>query len=151
MLPSWKCNLLNDYSRLVPIVTLAACAFFLNKSETYCYPLIETSTLPQRALQWFRHEPERLRAWTGDLYLRLLRDVGTKMRNGTARESASSRVLSPGKNMGMTEEELAWAVSAPFSAGVETVSCDVTHMVYVGSLIKFYATLDSRDFDCLHS
>lgn len=44
------------------------------------------------------------------------------MRDGTARESASTRVLGPGKSMGMNEVELAWAVSSPFSAGVGTVS-----------------------------
>ncbi|TDL17085.1 cytochrome P450 [Rickenella mellea] len=73
-----------------------------------------------KPLQWFRYEPERLHKWMNELYIKLFREVAVKMENGTVRECASSRALTPGKSLGLTETELAWAVSAPFTAGVDT-------------------------------
>lgn len=79
-------------------------------------------TFHQRKLQWFRPEPERMKIVTEGIYVRLLNDVEEKVQRGTAKESLSSRLLVSGNDLGFSKVEMAWAVSAPFSAGIETVS-----------------------------
>lgn len=52
----------------------------------------------------------------------LLTDVMKKCEAGTARESMAARCLRDQKSLGFSELELAFAVTAPFGAGIETVS-----------------------------
>ncbi|OBZ76274.1 Fumitremorgin C synthase [Grifola frondosa] len=78
-----------------------------------------------RPLQWFRHDFDRIRAQDTILYTTLLREVRQKMDAGTAKECISSRSLDNGADLGFSEVELAYAVSAPFGTGIDTTSGSV--------------------------
>ncbi|OBZ66568.1 Fumitremorgin C synthase [Grifola frondosa] len=73
-----------------------------------------------RPLQWFRREAERIRARDTILYTTLLRQVKQKMDAGAVKECISSRSLATMDALGFSEVELAYAVSAPFGAGIDT-------------------------------
>ena len=98
-------------------ITLAPGAFLLHGTYT------ELSIDIQRPLQWFRYELEAQQARDQKLYLSLLREVRDKMDKGTAKECMSTRILTSG-DADMSEVEAAYAVSAPFAAGVDTVSVE---------------------------
>ena len=87
-----------------------------------------------RALQWFRREPEEYKKRDIKLYTTLLEDVKARMNEGTAPDSLTSQTLLqegfvPGDENGsskigrnLTELDIAYAVSSPFGAGIDTVS-----------------------------
>lgn len=91
-----------------------------------------TLTSVQRALQWFRREPEKHQQRDIRLYTELLNDVKIRMEKGTAPDCLASQALvnegyvpnaegDKVKKRTMTELEIAYAVSTPFGAGIETV------------------------------
>ncbi|OBZ76027.1 O-methylsterigmatocystin oxidoreductase [Grifola frondosa] len=72
------------------------------------------------ALPRFRHDFDRIRAQDTILYTTLLREVRQQMDAGTSKECISSRSLDNAADLGFAEVELAYAVSAPFGAGIDT-------------------------------
>ena len=76
----------------------------------------------KKSLQWFRYDLEKSRALDQALYVKLLQKVQKKMTEGKAQESMCKRMLSTVPEEGMDIIEQAYAASAPFAAGVETVS-----------------------------
>ncbi|THH17243.1 hypothetical protein EW146_g3540 [Bondarzewia mesenterica] len=77
-----------------------------------------------RPLQWFRYSAERIRKNDTALYLSLLESVQKRMDAGTNKECMSSRSLTSGRE-GLSMVELAYAVAAPFGAGIDTTSSSV--------------------------
>lgn len=71
-------------------------------------------------LQWFRREPEQMRQRDTRVYLGLLNDVRERIENGTAMTSIASKALEKTANWGLSEIEIAYALSAPWQAGVTT-------------------------------
>ena len=71
-----------------------------------------------------------MKALAEDVYMRMLNDVDNRVRKGLAKESLSSRLLASGNTHGFNKVEMAWAVSAPFSAGIETVRLSIFHANY---------------------
>jgi len=55
------------------------------------------------------------------VYLGLLNDVRERIENGTAMTSIASKALEKTANWGLSEIEIAYALSAPWQAGVTTV------------------------------
>ena len=83
------------------------------------------SHLCQRSLQWFRREPEEQRQRDIALLTHLLQDVKTRMADGTAQECLTSQTVQNQSKNGLTDEEIAYTVSSPFGAGIETVSANI--------------------------
>ncbi|KAF8662701.1 hypothetical protein AX16_001143 [Volvariella volvacea WC 439] len=73
-----------------------------------------------RPLQWFRHEPERHRAHDTEIYMSLMNNVKKQMEQGTAHPSTATRALEKQGSFGLNDLETAYALSAPWSAGVGT-------------------------------
>ncbi|KAF9045490.1 cytochrome P450 [Panaeolus papilionaceus] len=82
-----------------------------------------------RSLQWFRREPEERRERDIKFLSYLLSDVKERMNAGTVQECLSSKFLSQIEKLGMTELELAYAVSSPFGAGIETTAATLASFV----------------------
>ncbi|KAF9476061.1 cytochrome P450 [Pholiota conissans] len=77
--------------------------------------------LPQ-SLQWFRKEPEKRKVRDINFLMHLYNDVKQRMQNGTIPECLTSQCVTNIKKLGMEEIELAYAVSSPFGAGIETTA-----------------------------
>ena len=75
----------------------------------------------QRSLQWFRAEPEEQRQRDITLYNHLLDDVKKRMTDGTIPDCLASQTVTNQPKNGMSDVEIAYAVSSPFGAGIETV------------------------------
>jgi hypothetical protein len=76
-------------------------------------------------LQWFRKELEvleEIRDKDTKNYLTFFNDVKRRNEAGIAKDCMATYSLSKGGNQGMTDVEIAYALSAPFGAGVDTVS-----------------------------
>jgi len=83
---------------------------------------IEWTSYPlQKWLQWFRYEPEQMRQRDTRVYLGLLDDVRERIETGTAMPSIASKALEKTANWGLSDIEIAYALSAPWQAGVTTV------------------------------
>ncbi|KAH8101774.1 cytochrome P450 [Cristinia sonorae] len=94
-----------------------------------------------RALQWFRREPEEYQQRDIKLYTSLLDDVKTRMNNGTAPDCLTSQTLLdqgfvPGDDNGsahigrtLSELDIAYAVSSPFGAGIDTTAGTLSSFV----------------------
>ncbi|KIJ63674.1 hypothetical protein HYDPIDRAFT_175981 [Hydnomerulius pinastri MD-312] len=77
---------------------------------------------PQRFLQWFRAEPEDRLKRDIRLYTHLLEDVKSRMANGTIQDCLTTQTINEMPKNGMSELEVAYAVSSPFGAGIETTA-----------------------------
>ena len=75
----------------------------------------------------------------------LLTDVMKKCEAGTARESMAARCLRDQKSLGFSELELAFAVTAPFGAGIETVSTHSEKLLFLELLTPWYPCADLSD------
>ncbi|KAJ7895083.1 cytochrome P450 [Mycena leptocephala] len=73
-----------------------------------------------RFLQWFRWEPERRRKLDTELYMSLMNDVKRELAENSARPSMAVYSLSKQAEFGLTDVETAYALSAPWAAGVGT-------------------------------
>ncbi|KAH9474637.1 Cytochrome P450 monooxygenase 58 [Psilocybe cubensis] len=82
-----------------------------------------------RSLQWFRREPEMRKKEDIRFLTHLLNDVKTRMANGTSQDCLASQSLANIKQIGMEEIDLAYAVSSPFGAGIETTSGSTTSFI----------------------
>ncbi|TFK78780.1 cytochrome P450 [Polyporus arcularius HHB13444] len=75
-----------------------------------------------RSLQWFRREPEERRQRDIVLLTSLLDDVKKRMADGTAPDCLTSQTVNEQAKNGMSDLEIAYAVSSPFGAGIETTA-----------------------------
>ncbi|KAJ6468323.1 cytochrome P450 [Mycena sanguinolenta] len=73
-----------------------------------------------RFLQWFRWEPERHRKLDTELYMSLMNDVKRQLAENTAQPSMAVHSLAKQDEFGLSDEEIAYALSAPWAAGVGT-------------------------------
>jgi hypothetical protein len=73
-------------------------------------------------LQWFRYEPEKQRDINTGLYMSAMNEVKQKMEGGTAIPCTATYGLTKQKELGFNDVELAYDLSAPWAAGIGTVS-----------------------------
>ncbi|KAK7440251.1 hypothetical protein VKT23_017192 [Stygiomarasmius scandens] len=88
-----------------------------------------------RSLQWFRREPEERKKKDIHFLTYLLNDVKNRMDSGTVPECLASQCLSDMDKIGMTELELAYSVSSPFGAGIETTAGSLS--VFMLAMLHF--------------
>ncbi|CAA7266208.1 unnamed protein product [Cyclocybe aegerita] len=82
-----------------------------------------------RSLQWFRREPEERRKRDIRFLTVLYDEVKSRMTKGTIPDCLTSQCITNIKQLGMSDLELAYAVSSPFGAGIETTSGTSTSFV----------------------
>ncbi|KDR77141.1 hypothetical protein GALMADRAFT_431691 [Galerina marginata CBS 339.88] len=82
-----------------------------------------------RTLQWFRREPESRKARDIHFLMHLFNDVKTRMKRGTIRDCLTAQSITNIKQLGMEEVDLAYAVSSPFGAGIETTAGTATSFI----------------------
>ncbi|KAI0050340.1 cytochrome P450 [Auriscalpium vulgare] len=75
-----------------------------------------------RSLQWFRREPERQRQRDIEFLEFLLNDVKARVADGTCPPCLGSDTYATMDKIGLSELELAYALSTPFGAGIDTTS-----------------------------
>ncbi|KAH9887564.1 cytochrome P450 [Cubamyces lactineus] len=75
-----------------------------------------------RSLQWFRREPEEHRERDIVLLTHLLDDVKEQMADGTLPDCLTSQTIANKAKNGMSDLEIAYTVSSPFGAGIETTA-----------------------------
>ncbi|KAH9484581.1 Cytochrome P450 monooxygenase 58 [Psilocybe cubensis] len=73
-----------------------------------------------RFMQWFRHEAEERRKEDTELYMSLVSEVRKRIDLGVAAPSTARRALEKQSDFGLNDVETAFALSAPFAAGVGT-------------------------------
>jgi hypothetical protein len=73
-------------------------------------------------MQWFRAEPEARQKCDIELYMHLLEDVKSRIAKGAIKDCLTVQTINEMPKNGMTDLEVAYAVSSPFGAGIETVS-----------------------------
>ncbi|KAF7330210.1 Cytochrome P450 [Mycena venus] len=89
----------------------------------------------QRFLQWFRRDPERQRKLDTELYMSLMNDVKREVAANTAQPSMAVYSLSKQAEFGLSEVETAYALSAPYAAGVGTTAGTIE--VFLLAMILF--------------
>ncbi|KAK0235465.1 cytochrome P450 [Armillaria nabsnona] len=99
-------------------------------------------------LQWFRWEPERHRALDTELYMALLDDVRQQMQKGTAYPSMASHGLEKQEEFGLSDEETAFTLSAPWAAGPGTTVATIeifllAMLLYPDAMKKAQIEIDS--------
>ncbi|KAM5536851.1 hypothetical protein V8D89_009569 [Ganoderma adspersum] len=92
-----------------------------------------------RPLQWFRAEPEEQRQRDITLYNHLLDDVKKRMTDGTIPDCLASQTVTNQPKNGMSDVEIAYAVSSPFGAGIETTAG--TLCVFFLAMLHFPETM----------
>ncbi|KII91472.1 hypothetical protein PLICRDRAFT_696507 [Plicaturopsis crispa FD-325 SS-3] len=85
-----------------------------------------------RSLQWFRREPEERQKKDIALLTHLVEDVRKRKAAGTVPDCLTLQTLEGMPNNGMSELEMAYAVSSPFGAGIETTA---------GTLLTFFLAM----------
>ncbi|TBU46186.1 cytochrome P450 [Dichomitus squalens] len=75
-----------------------------------------------KSMQWFRREPEDRRQRDIRLLTHLVDDVKKRMADGTSPDCLTSQTVTNQSKNGMSDLEIAYAVSSPFGAGIETTS-----------------------------
>ncbi|THV08021.1 cytochrome P450 [Dendrothele bispora CBS 962.96] len=88
-----------------------------------------------RSWQWFRREPEERKKKDVHFLTYLLNDVRTRMNAGTSPDCLASQCLIDIDKIGMTELELAYSVSSPFGAGIETTAG--TLVVFILAMLHY--------------
>ncbi|KAL0563744.1 hypothetical protein V5O48_018320 [Marasmius crinis-equi] len=88
-----------------------------------------------RSLQWFRKEPEQRRQRDINFLMHILNDVKSRMKAGTIPDCLTAQCVDDLQKIGMTELELAYAVSTPFGAGIETTG--TTLIVFILAMLHF--------------
>ncbi|KAJ7470933.1 cytochrome P450 [Mycena latifolia] len=78
-----------------------------------------------RFLQWFRWEPERHRKHDTEFYMSLMDNVKRQIAANTAQPSMAAYSLSKQAELGLTDIDAAYALSAPWAAGVGTTVASI--------------------------
>ncbi|KAF8153047.1 cytochrome P450 [Crassisporium funariophilum] len=82
-----------------------------------------------RFLQWFRREPERNRQRDIKFLMHLFNDVKTRLKKGTSQDCLTAQCITDMDQLGMSDIDLAYAVSSPFGAGIETTAGTMTSFI----------------------
>ncbi|TCD68719.1 hypothetical protein EIP91_010003 [Steccherinum ochraceum] len=75
-----------------------------------------------KSLQWFRWDAEVHRKMDTELYMDLMNTVKSQIDQGIAKDSMATRALSKQAQFGLNEEQTAYALAAPYAAGVGTTT-----------------------------
>lgn len=73
-------------------------------------------------LQWFRHEPEKQRAADSNLYMSLMNNARSHVQQGSAQQSMAKLAFEKQPLLGLSDLETAYTLSAPWMAGIISVS-----------------------------
>ncbi|KAF5379528.1 hypothetical protein D9615_006569 [Tricholomella constricta] len=95
--------------------------------------------LPHR-LQWFRGPADERRRRDVHFHLYLYDDVKARMKTGSIQDCLASQTISNETQSGMTKLELAYVISSPFGAGIETTTGTLVTFILMK---KAQAELDS--------
>ncbi|KAJ7510535.1 cytochrome P450 [Mycena galericulata] len=90
-----------------------------------------------RFLQWFRWEPERHRQLDTEFYMSLMNDVKRQLAENSAQPSMAAYSLSKQAEFGLSDVETAYALSAPWAAGVGTTVASIE--VFLLAMLLFPA------------
>ncbi|KAF8960907.1 cytochrome P450 [Flammula alnicola] len=82
-----------------------------------------------RSLQWFRREPEMRKQRDISFLMHLFNEVKEQMQKSTIPDCLTSQCITNIKQLGMDEVELAYGVSSPFGAGIETTAGTTTTFI----------------------
>ncbi|KAG6840197.1 hypothetical protein C0991_008279 [Blastosporella zonata] len=88
-----------------------------------------------RSLQWFRWAAEEQCLRNDRLYMHLLNDVKARIKKGTIPDCLASQVIPDQEKSGMSDIELAYALSSSFGAGIETTAASIE--IFVLAMIHF--------------
>lgn len=119
MVESWPW-LLNLPVRLNPYLYYLGHSSLRKHNQSHIF----LNIILQRSLQWFRKDPEQRKKEDEHFLLYLLNDVRARSKDGTCNDCLTSQALvnrDEGKVV-MTDLELAYSVSSPFGAGIETTA-----------------------------
>ncbi|KAL0946074.1 hypothetical protein HGRIS_012347 [Hohenbuehelia grisea] len=75
-----------------------------------------------KSLQWFRKEPEAQRQRDVAFLMHLYKDVESRMKDGAISDCMTSQTIANREKNGWSELDVAYAVSTPFGAGIETTA-----------------------------
>ncbi|TBU29144.1 cytochrome P450 [Dichomitus squalens] len=75
-----------------------------------------------RFMQWFRFKWDEGYGKAEKLYMELLKDVEDRLKTGTAKECMATRSLRDQEALGISDVQLAFAMAAPFAAGIDTAN-----------------------------
>ncbi|EJF60063.1 cytochrome P450, partial [Dichomitus squalens LYAD-421 SS1] len=73
-----------------------------------------------RFMQWFRFRWDEGYGKAEMLYMELLKDVEDRLKTGIAKECMATRSLRDQEALGISDVQLAFAMAAPFAAGIDT-------------------------------
>ncbi|KAF8153144.1 cytochrome P450 [Crassisporium funariophilum] len=82
-----------------------------------------------RSLQWFRREPQQNRQCDINFLMHLLNDVKARLKNGTSQDCLTAQCITDMDQLGMSDLDLAYAVSSPSGAGIETTAGTMSSFV----------------------
>ena len=102
------------------LATLSSGAY-LSRQPWIAISIFHSLTNVQKRLQWFRCAPLEQKKRDIAYLTHLLDDVKKRMAEGTVPECMATQSLRNQEKNGMNELEVAYAVSSPFGAGIETV------------------------------
>ncbi|KAA1474399.1 cytochrome P450 [Dentipellis sp. KUC8613] len=78
-----------------------------------------------KSMQWFRRIPELRRQREIKFLVGLLDEVRARINDGTCPPCLASVVLAENEKLGLSDIELAYTLSSPFGAGIETTSATI--------------------------
>ncbi|KAK7044096.1 hypothetical protein VNI00_007812 [Paramarasmius palmivorus] len=109
-------------------ISITFCVAYGRRVEELNDPLvIANQRIEQRELwagntplQWFRYKADRDRAFDTRVYMDALNDVKARLKQGIAQPSMATHAIEKQEEFGLNDLETAYALSAPWSAGVAT-------------------------------
>ncbi|KAL5514879.1 hypothetical protein ACEPAG_2195 [Sanghuangporus baumii] len=101
-----------------------------------------------KCLQWFRREPEAQKERDMRLLNHLVADVKQRMKEGTVPDCLAVEALQSQQKIGMGDLFLAYSMSTPFGAGIETTAGAIMSFIlamlhFPGVMRKAQAEIDS--------
>ncbi|KAG6901348.1 hypothetical protein C0995_013207 [Termitomyces sp. Mi166 len=102
----------------------------------------------QRSLQWFRREPEERRQRDIKFLMHLFNDVKSRMQTGTADECLTLQTITNQAQSGLTDLDVAYTVSSPFGAGIETTAGTLT--IFILAMLHFPSVMRKAQAELDH-
>ncbi|KAG5720474.1 Steroid 17-alpha-hydroxylase/17,20 lyase, partial [Termitomyces sp. T112] len=101
-----------------------------------------------RFLQWFRRKPEERRQRDIKFLMHLFNDVKIRMQTGTVDDCLTSQTIENQIQSGLTDLDLAYTVSSPFGAGIETTAGTLT--IFILAMLHFPSVMKKAQAELDH-
>ncbi|KAK1227676.1 hypothetical protein PQX77_009301 [Marasmius sp. AFHP31] len=101
-----------------------------------------------RPLQWFRYEVDRQREYATQVFTTALETVKSQIAQDTAQPSMATHALQKQEEFGMNDTEIAYALSAPWSAGVSTTLSSIE--VAILAMLHYPDVMRKAQFELDH-